>query len=70
MVVCICAVVAGGKVCGFSQILKGVVDSREARNCYLRGTFGFCIFFLHQAAVGRAGMDLGASARLRESMEV
>ena len=58
-----------GKVCGFSQILKGAIDSREARNRYLRGAFRFFILLLHQAAVGRAGMDLGASARLRESMK-
>ena len=59
-----------GKGLWLSQTLKGVTDSREARNRYLRGTIGFCILFLHQAAVGWAGMDLRASARLREAMEV
>ena len=59
-----------GKGLWLSQTLKGVTDSREARNCYLRGTFGFCILFLHLATVGRTGMDLRASASLREAMEV
>ena len=58
VVVCICAFVAGTKVCGFQQILKGVLDSREARNRCFTDTFGFCILFLHQqwlwAAVRRA----------------
>lgn len=75
VVVCLCAFVAGTKVCGVHQILKGVTDSRKARNRCFTGH----LWLLHPlppstVAVGCSvqglGMDLGASGRLRESVEV